>query len=283
MFRLILVMALFSSMKGSAHVKKFELNKALKQNVVRVEANSLGTYSGYCVKLIITNLTKDSVQICVEPGTRLKALEEKYQDILVTKQEIITLNKQEQKTQSVKGYCCQASDCSPALDSKFSVGFHPDSNLVTLARYLNMHQEDSDAEQHAIWAISNNHATANIRGDSATTANPLLQLVSALKNEELPWYQICTRTKIYKSGNIEVIPLTLHGELDYTAQKEEYATLIIKNKSGQQVCFIKSQWLQVGAQKKYSLNIPLQGLPKGEYRIELKSNGNEIASRKFEI
>lgn len=283
MFRLIFSLALCGCFNNYAHVKKMELNKALKSNFIRVEAKSLGGHQGYCVGLTITNLTKDSLQISLEPGTLLKALEEKYQDILVTKQETIRLKRLEKKSQTVLGYCCQASDCSPRIDSKFSVGFHSDSNLVTLARYLNTNTSETDAEQHAIWAISNNHVTANIISNNEKTEMPLLELVSALKNEELPWYQIRTRTKVYKSGAIEVTPLELYGELIYNISQKAYASLTVKDKSGQKVCYIKCQWLETGANQKYDLKLPLQGLIKGEYTIELNSNGNELASRKFEI
>lgn len=283
MFRLIFSLALCGCFNNYAHVKKMELNKALKSNFIRVEAKSLGGHQGYCVGLTITNLTKDSLQISLEPGTLLKALEEKYQDILVTKQETIRLKRLEKKSQTVLGYCCQASDCSPRIDSKFSVGFHSDSNLVTLARYLNTNPSATDVEQHAIWAISNKHVTANIISNNEKTNMPLLQLVSALKHEELPWYQIRTRTRVYKSGAIEVIPIELSGELTYTISQKAYASLSIKNKSGQKVCYIKCQWLETGPNRKYDLKVPLQGLTKGEYTIELNSNGNELANRKFEI
>ncbi len=283
MFRLTLILISFFAFQLQSKNQRVSLKNALHLNLVTCEAKSLGAYQGYCMNMRLKNLSNDSVIILLEAGIKLNSMDDKYQDILVTKEEIIALKRNEEKLFKLKGYCCQASNCAPSLNAKYSFSESVDSNLVKLATFLNTHHFEQGAEQHAIWAISNKHLTANITSVNDTTALLLKQMVSNLKNEKLPWYQIVTNTYVYKSGRMEILPICLKGQLNYSCEVEDYVTLSIKNKKGLPVCFIISQWLRQGTNQKYDLNIPLKGLSKGEYTIELKTLNKELVRQEFEI
>ena len=137
MIRKIFNMVLMFSLQLSANNHEMKLQKALDQNLVKAEVKSLGGYQGYCILLTLKNLGKDSLRIILEPGRRLNSVDDKNQDILVTKEEIIVLQKFENRSINVKGYCCQASNFSPSTGAKYEINKMADPSLVSLAQYLN--------------------------------------------------------------------------------------------------------------------------------------------------
>ncbi len=283
MIRVITVFILIVSLQLQAKHQKMNLQKAIDLKLVKAEAKSLGGYQGFCVKMNVKNLSLDSLTIFVEAGRRLNSLDDKNQDILITQQEIIAMKKLEEKAFNVKGYCCQANNHSPFAGAKYDVNKLADSNLVNLARYLSGAKFEANVEQQAIWAISDKKSTANIASANDSLLLPLKQLVANLKGEKLPWYSIITKTILYAGGDMKTYPLYLRGKLNYSNDKEDYVSLYVFDEKGLPVCEIKSQWLMPCLNKDYELNIPVKGLAKGKYSVELKTPEKQLAKQEFEI
>lgn len=271
------------SQQLSAKHQKMNLQKALDLKLVKAEAKSLGGYQGFCVKMNLKNLTSDSLTVIVEAGRRLNSLDDKNQDILVTQQEIIAMKKLEDRSFNVKGYCCQANNHSPFAGAKYDVNKLADSNLVDLARFLSSSKFETNIEQQAIWAVSDKKPSANIASTNDSLLLPLKQLVANLKGEKLPWYSMITKTILYAGGDMKTYPLYLRGKLNYSNDKEDYVSLYVFDEKGLPVCEIKSQWLMPCVNKDYNLNIPVKGLVKGKYTIELKTPEKQLAKQEFEI
>jgi hypothetical protein len=259
------------------------LQQALDKNLIKVSASSKGGYQGFCIQMQIRNLTKDSLTIMVEPGRRLNSLRDSRQDILITKQELISLKQFEGKSFSVKGYCCQATNESPSTGDLYGVGKLADSNLVSLALYLNGNKNDLGAEQQAVWAISDNRPASYITSVKDTGANALRKLVCLLKGEVMPWYSMVSKTLTYQSGRMETVPVLLLGDMPFDCDKESYTTLHVLNEKGEEVCRIIQQWTPKGSGQNYELNLPVNMLVRGKYVIELKTPEKLLVSREFQI
>ncbi len=283
MIRAITLFILMISLQTQARNQKMNLQKALNLKLVKASAKSLGGYQGYCMKMELKNLSNDSLIVVIEAGRKLNSLDDKNQDILITHEEIIAMKKLEEKAFNVKGYCCQANNHSPFAGANYDVNKLADSNLVTLAKFLNANKFETNAEQQSIWAISDNKPVANIAAVNDTLLLPLKQLVANLKGEKLPWYSLITKTILYAGGDMKTYPLYLRGKLNYSNDKEGYVSLYVFDEKGMPVCEIKSQWLVPCVNKEYELNIPVKGLAKGKYTIELKTPEKQLAKQEFEI
>ncbi|MBL7912867.1 MAG: hypothetical protein JNJ41_17520 [Bacteroidia bacterium] len=279
----IIFCVLVMSLQLTATRQKMYLQKALDLKMVKAQVKSLGGYQGYCIKMDLKNLSNDSLIIIVEAGRRLNSIDEMNQDILITREEIIAMKKMENKSFDVKGYCCQASNHSPIAGAKYDVNKLADSSLVSLAKYLNASKFDKDIEQQAIWAISDKQSTANVASAKDSSFLPLKQLVANLKGEKLPWYSMITKTVLFAGGSMQTFPLYLRGKMNYSNEKEDYVSLYVFNEKGLPVCEIKSQWLLPCSNKEYDLNLPVKGLAKGKYFIELKTPEKQLAKQEFEI
>ncbi len=283
MSRIFLLVLVIFSLTAKAKNQKLKLQRALELNLVKASAQSLGGHADYCINMNLKNLINDSLIIIVEAGRRLNSLDDKEQDILITKEEIIVLQKHEEKWFKVKGFCCQANNHSPNLRSKYGLNNLADSNLVKLAQYLNTSNFESGVVQNAIWAISDLKSTAQITSRNDSTLLPLRQLVSDLKGEVMPWYTIISRTFVFASGSMETYPLYLRGKLNYSNDKDCYTTLHVLNAKGMEVCQIVKQWALAGIDHKFDLNIPISGLAKGKYTIEVTAADKQLVTRDFEI
>jgi hypothetical protein len=280
-FTLVIAMGLCFS--AAAKHQNLSLQQALDRKLVMAKAFSKGNFQGYCINLMVKNLSPDSLIIEIEAGRRLNSAEEKFQDILVTKTEIIALSKLQIKNIAVKGYCCQADHGCPKQNAIYDINKLADSSLLILARYLNANNFPEGAEQSAIWAISNNKGTANINAGNDSSIKPLRKFVSILKNEPEPWYTITTKTIMYASGNMQTYNIALKGQLNYSNDKETYTTLHVLNEKGLEVAKIVKQWTLVGNGQTYDLDIPVSNLAKGTYKIELTDGERQLAMREFKI
>lgn len=283
MFRYIIIGLVSLHLEVSAKHQQLTLQKALDNKLVSAKVHSLGGYQGYCIKMELRNLSPDSLIILVEAGRRLNSIDEKNQDILIVKEQFVSLKKFEDKYIEVKGYCCQANNHSPNTGAKYDVNKLADSNLVILARYLNSGKYNADVEQNAIWAISDNNNTANVTAANDTSIVPLRNLVATIKGEEIPWYTFLTKTINYAGGRMETFPTLLRGKMNFNNAKECYTTLHVLNEKGIEVCQIIKQWTLAGNNQVYNLNIPIAGLAKGKYTIELKNDKEGLAKKEFKI
>jgi hypothetical protein len=283
MIRLFFFIFLINTLALQAKHIKLNLQNAIKQRLVKVSANSLGGYQGLCMNMRIQNIGKDSLLVLVEAGRCLNSIDDKQQDILIVKEELICLKQNQSKSFLVKGYCCQSSHRAPQLNAVYAPNQLADSSLVLVARFLNKNCFSKDIEQYAIWAISDKKPIANIPNKNDTSNLNLRQLLAKLKGEKLPWYTILNATYVSQTGDINTIPTNLVAILKYNNEQHAYATLTIFDANSHQVCLIKSEWLKQGNNIEYAINLPIKNLAKGKYNLVLQTREKEVLKESFEI
>ena len=267
----------------NANLKHYTLQEAIDKKYLKAEVKSLGGYQAYCMKISLKNVSRESYSVTIEAGRRLNSLDDQYQDILIVKEEVLLLKEGESKVIPVKGYCCQAGNRCPKPEIKYSINKLADSSLVKVAQLLSGNEFDTGAEQDAVWAVSENLSAATITHMNDSVLQPLRVLVAGIKGEALPWYRIVCRKYMSHSGNIHTVPVLLQGELHYSLIKDSYVTLSVRDEKGIPVCLIRTEWLKASSGSVYPLNIPLAGLKKGKYSVELISELGEISGREFVI
>lgn len=267
----------------SARHYSYTLQKALSLHVVKASAKSLGGYQGFCMQVNIENLSNDSLVILVEAGRRLLAGNKDEQDILVVKESPIALRRHEKKSQTIKGYCCQASKHAPTAATTYAINQLADSALVKVAQNLSKNCFGSELEQDAVWAISDKKPIASIPNTNDSANLVLRQLLADIKGEKLPWYTITKNTFVTQGGQIMQVNQYLCGKLTYNNMQKAYGTLLVYNDKGLEVCIIKSEWLDIGNNLPFQINLPVKGLEKGKYSLVLQTREREVLKEAFEI
>lgn len=270
-----LILLAFSKMSTS-----ISLQEAIDQRLVKVKITSLGTYQGESTLMEIQNLSKKDLKIEIEPGRKLLADDDKYQNLLVVKQEEVIVNAGKQVMKKIVGFCCESNDAGPNTKVKYTTKNLADNGLVMLARYIdaNYSQLNTQSIQQAVWAVSNNHATAAITTNNEKEMS-LKNMVCAIKNEPIPWYII--KQKIYQTANgrIHLVNDSLIGKMAYSNNEWCYSKLNIYDTKNNAVLISIGNWLQPGNNNTFNVALPIQHLAKGKYKLTLE-NDKQIFTQK---
>lgn len=283
MIRHVLILVLLANNSLEAKLVKLNIGDANRQNKIKAEVRSLGRHQGYCLNLSVQNLSNDSLEVVVEAGRRFVAGDALDQDILLVKQELLVLRKGQSRSTRLRGYCCQASDRSPSANERYTIGNLADSGLFALAQRLNAQAFESDIEQQAIWALSDNRHTSTIPSGKDSCALELKKFVALLKREPIPWYLVEVRNRQYSNGVIEQYPTWIAGTLHFSSEKKCYGTFSIVDSAGTEVAYIKSEWFNAGSNQVYPFRVPAAGLKKGRYLVQISAPGATLVKRELEI
>ena len=274
---LSIALAMFAFSKINTSIS---LQQAINNGAVKVKIKSLGQYQGESTVMEIQNLTKSDLHIMVEPGRKLIADKEEFQNLLVVKEQEILVKANSKTCKNIIGFCCESNDAGPKKDLGYKVNTMADSNLVKLAKYINTNykQLSSTSVQQAIWAVSNNHGSAAISTASEKEIS-LKNLVCTIKNEPIPWYVIKQQIHQTPNGMIHLVNDSLYGKMAYTNAEWCYSKLNIYDTKDNAVLISIGNWLQPGSNSIYNVAIPIKNLGKGKYKLTLE-NDKQVFTQK---
>jgi hypothetical protein len=260
------------------------LQEAINKNIVTVNVTNLGAYNGESCILEITNKAVKPLKIDIEPGRRLLASESKYQDLLIVKGESIHLKPGDKKSTRINAYCCESNDAGPRQNLSYKINRLADSNMVKLAGFVNtnIRHLSKNSIQQAVWAISNNHASAAISVSNEKEMS-LKYFVSKLKNEPIPWYLIKQHIYLLPNGRIHLVNDSLEGKLAYTNSGWTYSKLNLYDIKDNGVLISIGQWLKPGINESYEVALDIKKLKPGKYKICLEDEKQIFTQKDVEI
>lgn len=168
--------------------KFIPLEKLASLSSLNIDVLGTGGYQAECIQVIVRNLSNDSVHIKIEAGRRLNSLDDDEQDILVIKDKLVSLGKNQTDTIIVQGFCCESSKSAPEKNSKFSIGAMAPLAWLALTQVTNKYSFPKSAIQHAIWVLSDNHDIRSIPAFNNEETDQLRHTVAKILDVDLPWY-----------------------------------------------------------------------------------------------
>ena len=262
-------------------ITKVSLQKALDKKMVKVMATCKG---GLELTLNCRNLLKDSLSIIIPVGWRFNSDAGKtdYQDILLTEHYIVNLKGKEIKNSNVIGYCCEATKLSPQDGVKYTVGKLADSNLVVLARFLQIKKVDNNTQQYSVWAISDGKETSNITASNDSVASLVRNFVSVLKGEPLPWYTLLKKANFSDGMMVNDKPIRFKANIEANTTNKCYSYCYVTDEKGTIVSAILGNWLYPD-KPNYNAMFNVFNLKKGTYHLVLESNNKALFQKEFKI
>lgn len=257
------------------------VKQAFEKKYISAKAVCTG---GLELNFMVSNLLQDSLVVVIPPGWRFNsdAGKNDYQDILVTRQELIVLKANEKKKFLIKGFCCEATKSGPVLGTPYTLGKMADSSLTLLARYLYQHPIDENTQQNAVWAISDQKETANIAAPNDSMAALLRNFVSTMKGEPLPWYTLFNRANVSSHGTVNSHPVRFKADINYAISQTMYSYCYIVDSNGNVVSEIFGKWL-LPQNSDYNANFNVAGLKKGDYKLILDNKKDTLFEKSFKI
>lgn len=281
MRRMVLIFIAMGGLQALQGRVLVSVQRALDKKIITAKAVCAG---GLSVDYNISNLTKDSVCLMLPAGWRFNsdAGKSDYQDILVAHDRLLTLRPKENKTFKIDGYCCEAAKHGPFKGIPYTIGKMADTALVRLATFLNAHEADKNAEQYAVWAISDHEPAAQITGQQDSIAMIVREYVAAMKHEQLPWYTLLKRVHIGTDGVVQEYPVKLRATLGYAVPAAQYSYFYVLDENGRKVGQIKEQWL-VPDGSAYPVSLDVKSFAPGSYKLVLETKDTKLAEKEFHI
>jgi hypothetical protein len=260
---------------ASAKKDTVSVGKAFLKKTIKLEIKGKGGYQQECISMKIKSTIGDTLIVFVEAGRRLDSQDSSMQDILIVRDQYLTLGAQQEKTINVFGFCCQAHNKAPAEKSIFSVGDIADKPLADLARYINSSKLNASSMQQAVWVVSDNNELSSVVDDNTDEVKNLRKFLAKLKNIETPWYNTFYKKEAQSlfSGKPEKVT----GEIDYMVTNDLAMVLInIRDAAG---TIVKSYFVSKGAMRgeyKYKLDWDVSKMTKGNYTVRVYENQREL-------
>lgn len=243
----------------------------------------LGGHEGECISMYLSNTTSDTFYIRIEPGRTLSALDTNVQDILITREELLTLAPGEGRNLSVFGFCSQASNASPDSAEMFSIGSMADSSIVALAEFLDERDNDfpTDAIQKAVWCMTDDHSIMNIYSDDLASIADLRNFVAELKGINAEAIKV---EDVPDDGRMfSAYARTISGEVELLIPTDCIVDIYICDSNGNQVDEFEKHVPYKAGTYRYSFKLTTTNWPPGEYFLTIRGDGKLLFEKSFDI
>jgi hypothetical protein len=252
---------------------KVTLLDAVRERWITLEAQSTGGNSEECVTLKIKNTSGKPLQLTVEPATVFNTEDNSDQDIVVTRPTDVLVQAGQTTTAKAFGFCCQASNGLSNEGDRMIAEACKSPKLAETARYLAAKKYDPDLQQHAIWAVSDNHSIGGIYSDNRLQCDDLRGFTAGLLGQPVPNYDLDYGYEL--NTPFVFAPKTLSGSMQYKVIKPGRASLQVFDPEGElyQV-FYDNRYMESGNYtQRFSLTAT--GMIPGAYVVKLIIDGME--------
>lgn len=274
---LILFFIPFCSVASTASVS---INDAIARGLVNAVITSntgdsmqpfSSSHYGQCLRLQLTNLGKSPLNLHLENGRFLETSDTSEQRMIVTRQELISLQGGKMKSIPVYAMCSQMHDRSPGETSELSPGPMAEGNLLTLTRFLEKHNIQGVAGQEAVWVITDNNEIGSIFSDDEKELKLLQELVSRLTGKPVP----------KAPHRVEFSEGSVSGTIVFDSKGKESYTLNLVNEEGEVIiAFFEDKPVETPMHTTLNWKFRYKGFPKGVYYVKLVTRQQElVASR----
>ncbi len=147
----------------SASVHSMSISDAVRNKIIKLSGvNFKGSYTGRSVRLTVTNLKNDSLDLKVDLGLILKPDDSSYQPMVLAGEENLVLGAKQKGDVEVIVFCGNCPRHCPKQNLHYSYWKTGSKELVSVLRYINNHRLFDYLGQNAVWAITNNNRVENI-------------------------------------------------------------------------------------------------------------------------
>jgi hypothetical protein len=242
-----------------------------------------GGHSGNCLKVEFKNLQAKKLALTVPAGTMFKPSDDEAQNILVPQDQIFVLAPNESKTTFVRGFCCEATDHSPAKDMAFTISVNKEPKMQKLFSYLKGKQYPDNLLQEAIWCISNAHPVTSICAPKMDAVKPLRDEVCKITGQVDTWYNTPTKHDVDAQGNISHETTAVNGLIKFKALKAAKIHNEIHDANDKLLIKNPNEFSVIPGNVEYEFDIKVSGWEKGKYFVKVFENDKVVHKQEFKI
>jgi hypothetical protein len=268
---LFFLMIMVSVSKGAEITLSDAISKGLVKAVIKGNPNDtsksvVSSYFGPCLQLNLQSLSNTTLNLKIESGRFLETLDTTEQRMMVTHDELITLQPAKKKSFMLCAMCTQMHDHSPGKESLLAMGKMSEGNLLTLAQFIGKNNFQSLAAQQAVWVITDDNDLGSIFSENADEMNKLQSFVSKLTGKLPP---PAPHTIFYSSGMVS-------GEITFENKQRETYSFIMLNEANETIGrFFENKTIEIPMITTLNWRFRFSGFPKGVYYVKLLNSKKE--------
>lgn len=231
------------------------------------------------IRLELKKKSDEEIHIEIPAGYLFDSDSQQRQNLVLVKTYRFTF-KGKKMTIMLKGYCSQANKGAPRQNDPYTlVGYHPDSNLIRLARYIDSNPDMKENIQHAIWVITDHKNRAGLSlSPSGQRLRNYLGINDSSKND---WYTIEYSEEQTPEAIFSDKHLKLKGEVKFETNYTCFITILIKDKNGIIIKTLVNKLQNQGAHN-YEIELEIKDWPKGIYEVLIYEDQSNLNQR-YEI
>lgn len=261
-----------------------DLEDAIKKGMVKIEPVSKGGYSGDCINLKLTNLSKGELNLVLPAGSVFHPEDDGMQDIFVPQDQLFVLEKGKTLQRPVRGYCCQASDRSPSSGTTFRLAKSKNPKLQELASFLKKNRFSDHITQSAVWCVSDDHNVSGIYHSDRSKVQPLRDVLCKLTGQKDVWYSTDTDHVMDDDGYIRCEPKLITGAIKCKADAPVGIRAEVKGVDVEREYKIPGELkLPRAGEFEYDFNLRISGWQKGKYQVLIFAGDKKIHTQDFEL
>jgi hypothetical protein len=279
-FAFIVLLSQLPAFSGDMDKSKHSsLEELVRKKQLGINICGLGGYQGDCIMMSFNNLSPDTAFLRLEPGRILASADTLNQDIMITREELLTLGPGERRSIRAFGFCSEACKAAPDTAGLFNLGEMADSLLVVLAEFLNDKGNNypEDAIQHAVWCLTDGYDLSEIyNADFAGTAE-LLDLVAGLKGIQYTWEENRNEMQAPESR------IAISGEVEIFIPDECVVDIYICDHYGKKWEILKEKVPYKPGIIQFTFRIMAVNWPGGTYFLRAESDNKLLYQKEFDI
>lgn len=125
--------------------------------------DSLICQKGIKMLMTLQNTSSLDLEIVLESGRRFISTDSAFQNLIITRERLLTLKSGQHLEYPLISYCINAKRSSPAHNS-YKVGALARGLLLKMANFLGKNNIVSQAAQSSIWVLTDKHAIQSVSG-----------------------------------------------------------------------------------------------------------------------
>lgn len=138
--------------------------------------------------IALSNRTDKDLDIRIPVGQFFHSDSIDVQDVMIVKEELISLSPKSTATKALTGLCIQQSNRAPSSEYRYNPGTLAEGNLAALAHEIAKGKNFNTLGQYAVWVLTDDDDLNNISGFDMDESLHLKTFVANLLNVPVPVY-----------------------------------------------------------------------------------------------
>lgn len=262
---------------------KKTLSEAIADKSIQLDAvNYEGAYLGKTTRLMVTNNTKNVLQLKVDLGVILKPADPDYQPMVLAGEEMLVIMPSTTGEVKVQTFCGNSPLNCPSKDLHYSYWRAGSDTLVRVLRFIKNNNLYNYLGQHAVWVVTNHARLSDVYDQEAdAVSKQLTDLLNKLTGQPIPDYYV-VHHDAQTPGAPAFVPkaLKIVAEFEVRLETPKTMTLGIYDGEGKMIqkVFENQQFEALG--HRFGVEFESSNVQAGNYYIRLKE-GDVVLQEKM--